>query len=75
MRGLFTLTFEINGEDDDAIKASGLELKRLFNEAAAKRVPGFREGTFHCAMDGQRKPVPVAPPVEDPATLFDQPSS
>ena len=77
MRGLFTLTFEINGTDEDAIKAEGLELKRAFNNAAPKRVQGFREGTFHCAMDKPRvaaAPVPLHGGPEDPASLFEDPA-
>lgn len=74
MRGLFTLTFEIDGVDEDKIRAAGLDLRHNFDRAAAQRTPGFRKGLFMCAMDGAPNNVATADKNDDadPERLFDE---
>jgi hypothetical protein len=70
VRGLFTLTFEVNGTDEDEIRAAGLDLRQNFDRAAEKRTPGFKRGLFMCAIDGRAEP-PSPADTDDPERLFD----
>lgn len=73
MIGRANLTFSIEGGSEDEIRAAGLELKRLFNEAAARRVSGFEKGILTMTIDGAPA-EPEAAPDEDrdhPERLFD----
>lgn len=71
MRGLFTLTFEIDGKTEDEIRAAGLALRRKIEKASAQAEPNFRKGLFFCTVDGRPEPRPPEPDNDSPERLFD----